>query len=111
MINYVGWINNKTKLSQEYLSYFGKTMVDSIRNQIPHPTTLFPTKHGYFLPSCFDHTGNLCPGSATRVRGYNFTQVLYDWYWKKNTIPHTLLDACWEVNGQPCDTVCPTLCG
>jgi len=68
-------------------------------------------KDGYFLPACYDHTGNLCMASQTSVQDITYAQVLADWFFEKGALSHYLVDNCWHQNGVPCNPVCPSLCG
>ncbi len=60
---------------------------------------------GLFVPSCFEHTGNLCMrASATRVANFTFAQSLYDWFLVENgSVPHQLVDDCGDG---PCNAHC-----
>jgi len=90
--------------SDRYLAYFGSTTHRSVLN-----STIPNSKNGYFLVSCFSHTGNLCMASKTRVLGYTYAQVLADWFFEKNQIPHRVVDECWGPNKLPCNPYCPLL--
>jgi len=90
--------------SDEYLAYYGNTLYTSVTN------TTRP-QDGYFLPSCYDHTGDLCMASTTTIRGITYAQALADWFFEKNELSHTLVDECWAPNKGPCNPVCPSYCG
>ena len=94
-------VSNETK---EYVSYFGYNMLLSIANQVQSP-------NGVFLASCFDHCGGIGYGnyagstaSSTQIDGYNVTQVLGDWFWDRNEMPHILIDTC--DSDLPCNPTC-----
>lgn len=103
VLQFLGWMQF-APLSQKYLAYFGDTTVASVLNHTKPGS-------GYFIPACYDHTGNLCVGSSTLVNGHKFVDVLYDWYWGKNKLPHQLIDSCWKKGSLPCNPDCPNLCG
>jgi ribosome maturation protein SDO1 len=107
LLQFLGWLNYGT-LASEYLAYFGDTMVSSIQVE---STNVTKPKDGYFMPSCLDHTGNLCVASPTAISGYTYSDILNDWYFEINKLPHRLVDDCWSKGSQPCNKVCPRLCG
>ena len=91
-----------TRDTKEYVSYFGYNMLLSLANQIKEP-------NGLFLSSCYDHCtgigyGNYNFGSTTKIKGYNVTQVLGDWFWGRNQVPHILVDDC--GSDLPCNPTC-----
>eukprot|EP01129_Flabellula_baltica_P008654 TRINITY_DN3464_c0_g1_i1.p1 TRINITY_DN3464_c0_g1~~TRINITY_DN3464_c0_g1_i1.p1 ORF type:complete len:389 (-),score=69.44 TRINITY_DN3464_c0_g1_i1:336-1502(-) len=105
LLGFLGWVD-VGKEGKEYLAYFGDTMVASIQ-QVKNSTK---PRDGFFMPSCYDHTGNLCVASETKVHGYKFVDVIGDWYFQKNVIPHQLIDACWKEGSLPCNPECPQIC-
>lgn len=107
-LQFVGWINDGGTNSKGFQAWFGNDVVTSISAQVAAPNK---TKDGYWLPGCYDHTGNLCMGSQTKVQGYIFKQIVEDWYFEINKLPHRLVDECWVSGKGPCNTVCPSFCG
>ena len=97
--------NKVTDTTKEYVSYFGYNMKLSMANQVKAP-------NGLFLSSCYDHCsgigyGNYLGGSTTKVKGYNVTQVLGDWFWNRNEVPHILVDDCISRSDLlPCNPTC-----
>eukprot|EP00755_Sulcionema_specki_P019792 Sspe_Gene.70350::Locus_41535_Transcript_1_2_Confidence_0.800_Length_1450::g.70350::m.70350/K19882/NOTUM; O-palmitoleoyl-L-serine hydrolase len=59
-------------------------------------------ENGLFMPSCFDHTGNLCPGHDVQVNGTTFREAAAQWYFDGN--PPRLMDSC--DGSLPCNTMC-----
>jgi len=107
-LSYAGWINDGSSLSKNYQAYFGDDVVGSIQTMSAFPNK---TRDGYWLPGCLDHTGNLCMWSPTVVQGYLFRNIVADWFFNRNQLPHRLVDACWSKGGHPCNSVCPRACG
>eukprot|EP01084_Bolivina_argentea_P105200 188324_1 len=98
--------SNVTDETKQYVEYFGYNMLLSMVNQVESP-------NGLFLPSCYDHCtgltyGNFGGGSTTKITygniGYNVTEVLGDWFWERNKIPHILVDNC--NSNLPCNPTC-----
>lgn len=73
VLQFLEWINDGGHWSKEFLAYFGNTTVASVINSTKPGS-------GYFMPACYDHTGNLCVASPTLVQGYKFVDILVDWY-------------------------------
>jgi len=102
-LQFLGWIAEGPESSQ-YEAYYGKTLYDSVTNATR-------AKDGYFLVSCYDHTGDLCMASPTILHNLTYAQVLADWFFEKNQLSHTLVDECWAPDKGPCNPNCPTFCG
>jgi len=107
-LQFVGWINDGSSLSKGYQQWFGADLVSSIQIASAVPNK---TRDGFYLPACYSHTGNMCMGSTTRVQGFSFAQVLADWFFETDKLPHRLVDGCWAPNKGPCNSACPTFCG
>jgi len=90
--------------SAEYLAYYGNTLHKSVLNSTRH-------QDGYYLISCYDHSGDLCMASPTIIQNITYAQALSDWFFEKNVLSHTLVDECWAPDKGPCNTVCPLFCG
>eukprot|EP01084_Bolivina_argentea_P105201 188325_1 len=98
----LGLPSKVTTETKEYVAYFGYDMLLSMANQVESP-------NGLFLPSCYDHCsgigyGDYGGGSKTKIKGYNVTQVLGDWFWERNKVPHILVDDC--KSNLPCNPTC-----
>lgn len=90
----------------EYLTYYGQTMVDGLWNG-----TQGRPQDAVMLSACLQHTSNLCLASATEVNGYTYRDVLIDWFFGTNKLPHRLLDDCYEASGRvPCNPICSGPC-
>eukprot|EP01084_Bolivina_argentea_P183406 316477_1 len=89
-----------------YVEYFGVDMDRSIITQLVDNKN---TKHGLFYASCFDHGGGLTIGKSnvTTIDGYNGTELLGDWFWERNKLPHFVYDTCNDEKNQlPCNPTC-----
>jgi len=88
--------------ANEYISYFGKAMVNTI-------TELMSKKpeDGVFLPSCYNHGVEL---TAT-IQGFNEVDGLSAWWTGDGSAPTTLIEDChkasdtWLPCGQGCTTI------
>lgn len=89
-----------------FLEYFGKTILNSLQdfNQT--------SKNGMWMPSCLQHTGNICLASKTLVNGISYKNALENWYFSEtNSTSNFLVDSCYyENNGFPCNSVCSGPC-
>lgn len=58
------------------------------------------------MPACFDHCGLLQGngGGASKVGGHTYHQVLADWFFERDRLSHTLVDACGDAG---CNPTCP----
>eukprot|EP01084_Bolivina_argentea_P291456 500926_1 len=78
-------VNNETI---GYVEYFGNDMDRSIITQM---IDIKNDKNGLFFPSCFDHGGGLGiggSGQVTTINNYNSSELVGDWYWERNKLPH-----------------------
>ena len=93
-----------------FLRYFGRQSAGagSIASAIANASANASANDGLFMPSCYQHTGNLCMRSGSRVRNVSYAEVLADWFEGRNRVPHVLLDDCNAVIGtdDPCNTFC-----
>ena len=91
-----------------YLRYFGRQSASGIAEAV----TAGPKKgtDGLFMPSCYQHTGNLCMRSGSRVRNVSYAALLADWFESPGAgrLPHVLLDDCNAAAGtdDPCNAFC-----
>jgi len=106
VLNTVAWINDGTIDSQAYLAYFGDSVTQSISSSISNTS-----KDAYWLVGCYSHTVNLCMGSPTTAGGLHYSEVLSDWFFEKNKLPHHIIDSCWQVGKGPCNPICTGGCG
>ena len=85
-------------MAADYVRYFGRAMAVSIDTNIKEGD-------GLFLPSCFDHTGNLnFPSNANNtINGTTYIEPIGDWFFQRNKMPHRYQDSCGEM---PCGTGC-----
>lgn len=91
-----------------YVEYFGNAMDRSIMTRIIENKN---QSNGVFYASCFDHgTGlgiGLPPGKATTINGYNSSELVGDWFWGRNKLPHFVYDTCNDEKNQlPCNPRC-----
>ena len=102
--------NEVTNDTIGYVEYFGLDMRNSIYTRIVDVNNV---TNGVYLASCFDHgTGlgiGLEPGQASSVNGYNSSELVGDWFWERNKLPHFVYDTC-NDNGNllPCNPTCDT---
>ncbi len=90
----------------KYKRYFGaKTVTDLGAQVLAHGATKTPAD-GLFMPSCFQHTGNLCMRGGPTVRGTKLAASLADWFFDVGAVAHTLVDDCAPVGSDPCNTFC-----
>ena len=61
---------------------------------------------GLFMPSCFEHTGDLCMKGGPRVRGVGFAESLGDWVFGRGAAPAQLVDDCAPAGSDPCNPSC-----
>jgi hypothetical protein len=84
-----------------YQAYFADAMVASTQ----HWLQLTPEgQNALFMPACYAHCDNVGLGDAARIEGHNYEEVLADWFYERNTIPHQLVDDCGDG---PCNPACP----
>eukprot|EP01060_Flectonema_neradi_P006771 TRINITY_DN1462_c0_g1_i1.p1 TRINITY_DN1462_c0_g1~~TRINITY_DN1462_c0_g1_i1.p1 ORF type:complete len:382 (+),score=83.26 TRINITY_DN1462_c0_g1_i1:52-1197(+) len=60
--------------------------------------------NGLFMPSCYDHTADLCVGHDVMVNKTTFRQAAGDWFFNRKTIRY--IDDC--DGSLPCNTMCST---
>ena len=101
ILSILGW-SKGAPAERAYLSEFGEAMV--------HDLTAAPAKDAILMPSCVGHCENLCPASTNRVNGYSYRDVLADWYFGTNRLPHRLVDDCFSVFREPCSKTCKGIC-
>ena len=92
-----------------YLRYFGQQTVNGIGREVINQTT---KRDGLFMPSCFQHTGNLCMAGGSLIQNVSYAQSLGDWFTAtvdtRGSLPHQLLDDCNTKQGTqaPCNSRC-----
>jgi hypothetical protein len=86
---------------RDYKRYFGNQTMSGIVAQV-----LSNGKpDGLFVPSCWQHTGNLCMRpSSSKVHGVRYAESLWDWFSADSRYPHRLVDDC--TGPDPCNTNC-----
>eukprot|EP01084_Bolivina_argentea_P248592 415854_1 len=105
-----------TKINQsttEYVEYYG---TDTDRSIIPQMIDEKNPQNGLFYASCFDHDQGMGVGinilsqhngykyNATIINGYNSSELVADWFWERNKLPHYVYDTCNDAtNKLPCN--------
>ena len=100
--------NNVTNKTIGYVEYYGNDMDRSVLNRVVDNDG---RENGLFYPSCFSHTGGLGVGGkgGYKVNGYNSSELVGDWFWDRNKLPHFVADTCNNANDQlPCNPTCPS---
>ena len=59
---------------------------------------------GLFVPSCYQHTSNLCTRRGSRVQNVSYGASLFDWVVEAGAVPHQLIDDC--EGADPCNPHC-----
>merc|ERR1711933_305884 len=93
-------VNNQTI---GYVEYFGNDMDRSIITQMIDEKN---ERNGLFYASCFDHGSGLGIGGkkSTIIDGYNSSELVGDWFWERNKLPHFVYDKCNDDKNQlPCN--------
>ena len=88
--------------------YYGERLIASVQNSIADSSV--GAAHGFFLPACGDHVGNLGVQSAVRIAvnasttlRANYSEVLEHWFFDRNgSLPSRVMDACALAAGAPC---------
>lgn len=76
-----------------FLVDFGRRTVDGIVAQVKASSK--PQPDGLFVPSCYQHTDNLCMrATATRINNITFAEALFAWFFARQTVPPQLVDGC-----------------
>ena len=84
-------VNDNTK---RYVSYFGDSMQNSILNYMLSAENE-KKGNGAFLASCYEHVSGLnigIKGATTEVMGHYSSDVVGDWFWGRNELPHVVYD-------------------
>ena len=90
----------------KYKRYFGNiTQLDLGAKVLAHGGKKTPAD-GLFMPSCFQHTGDLCMRGGPRVKGVGFAESLGDWVFGRGAAPHQLVDDCAPAGSDPCNPSC-----
>jgi len=85
----------------QYQEYYGKRLRASVA---PIGSNSTAKKDGLWVPSCFDHTQTTCLAAKTTVLGYHYHELLADWFFGNNSLPHHVVDNC--PGPLPCNPVC-----
>ena len=94
-------VNNQTI---GYVEYYGMDMDRSILTQLVDEKN---EKNGLFYPSCFDHGGVAITSGKVMINGYNISELVGDWFWEYNKLPHFVYDTCNDENNLlPCNPTC-----
>jgi len=91
-----------------YKAYFGNVTVSDLAAKVlAHGATKTPAD-GLFMPSCFEHTGNLCMKGGPSVKGTKLAASLADWFFDEGKVAHALVDDCAPASSSsgPCNTFC-----
>lgn len=87
--------------TQEYTRYFGRETISGIVNQVLNSSK----GDGLFVPSCFEHTTNLCmQPTSSKVRGVLYSESLWNWFEGTRRELHQLVDDC--LGDDPCNLNC-----
>eukprot|EP01084_Bolivina_argentea_P226152 382037_1 len=89
-----------------YVEYYGIDMDRSIMGRVNKNVN---ESNGLFYASCFDHGGGIGPGSGNPIiiNGYKSIDIVGDWFWETNKLPHFVYDTCNnEQNKLPCNPTC-----
>ena len=95
--------NTVNSNTTRYVEYFGSQMSNSILNYLLHENK---NGNGVFLAGCYNHVTGLNVGNSgatTVIDGYNSSELVGDWYWEQNKLPHIVYDKCDEL---PCNPTC-----
>lgn len=98
IVNSAGCPNDGSPSSNAYIEYFGQQQVLSSQ-QVQPP-------NGLWLASCLNHTSDTPISSTTVVNGYRNGQVVIDWFFGINELPHIIFDNCTDPQGLPCNPTC-----
>ena len=103
-------VGHKEKVAQ-YVRYFGQQTLAGIVEEVQNQSGVAnqSSKHdGLFLPSCYQHTGNLCMVGGSLVQNVTYGEALGDWFVGKGGIPPILVDDCNGKGGtqDPCNRHC-----
>eukprot|EP01084_Bolivina_argentea_P066238 120741_1 len=97
-------VNNETI---GFVEYFGIDMDRSIITQLIDEKN---ETNGLLYASCFQHSGFGIGGkinASTIVNGFNSTELVGDWFWERNKLPHFVMDTCNDEQNQlPCNPTC-----
>eukprot|EP01084_Bolivina_argentea_P242860 407281_1 len=90
-----------------YVEYYG---VDADRTFYPLMIDQQNKQNGLFYASCLDHVAGLGIGNTvatTIINGYNSSELVGDWFWDRNKLPHFVYDTCNnDKNKLPCNPTC-----
>eukprot|EP01084_Bolivina_argentea_P235904 396814_1 len=87
-----------------YVEYYGIDMDRSILTQLIDEKN---DKNGLYYASCFNHADLTFPHSGVRVNGYQTGEIVGDWFWERNKLPHFVYDTCNnDTYKLPCNPTC-----
>jgi len=82
----------------EYKTYFGATMKASLESKIK-------SRDGLFMPSCYEHTANLCMlQQSPMVENRTYAELLTEWLYQSDSGPIHYIDTC--DSKLPCNSYC-----
>ena len=101
------WENESTT---DFMKWFGRTMVDGLISTVQSERGL-AKGDGLFVPSCLEHTGNLCLTNGPSVNGKKLADLLPFWYFEEDPIIASTfqeIDSCNAEEGTelPCNNHC-----
>lgn len=92
----VDWYPKKDKVN-EYKQYFGTLMRKVGANRIKR-------HDGVFMPSCYQHTSNLCMlNESPKILGKTYQELLIGWMYQSNVTQYHYVDFCGDM---PCNSYC-----
>jgi hypothetical protein len=74
---------------------------NDLKATIIQASSLFPSRDGFFLTSCYQHEESCKPWDwfGIQIQGNTPNSTLYNWYTKNNVQPTTLVDVPWPNDG------------
>eukprot|EP00036_Acanthoecidae_sp_10tr_P009142 CAMPEP_0182918216 /NCGR_PEP_ID=MMETSP0105_2-20130417/1957_1 /TAXON_ID=81532 ORGANISM="Acanthoeca-like sp., Strain 10tr" /NCGR_SAMPLE_ID=MMETSP0105_2 /ASSEMBLY_ACC=CAM_ASM_000205 /LENGTH=466 /DNA_ID=CAMNT_0025055277 /DNA_START=11 /DNA_END=1411 /DNA_ORIENTATION=+ len=94
--------DHSSQVAQQYLEYYGRAQVLSASQVVSNTAK----SDGLWLASCFAHTGPYMAKTAANmtINGTRLMEVVGDWFFRRNTMSHHIIDNCGVV---PCNPACP----
>jgi hypothetical protein len=83
-----------------YQAYFANSMRETMNQWLANSAG---SDNGLFMPACHDHCTGVGVGGTVHIQGHLYEELLGDWYWGRNAIPHVLVDDCGDA---PCNPDC-----
>eukprot|EP01059_Diplonema_ambulator_P017613 TRINITY_DN29621_c0_g1_i1.p1 TRINITY_DN29621_c0_g1~~TRINITY_DN29621_c0_g1_i1.p1 ORF type:complete len:400 (+),score=147.18 TRINITY_DN29621_c0_g1_i1:49-1200(+) len=82
-----------------YISAYGTWMRDTMHKLVLNDTR---PHNSLWMPSCYQHTGDLCMNSTTPINGKQVNEIAQDWYF--NNAQVKIIDGC--QSDSPCNPGC-----